>query len=333
VLDVVGETASPEVARTLTATAKAGSIAVTPDGTHVVVTASHGAVRLSLDDLQADRRFQGRTSNAVAVNDDGRVAVASDVNVSVFLPHLAQPYARVRQTTVTGGLAWNGDGVLMFYKQPGEMTLVIEHPRGQTEIRFKQPVHTYPYGGRSDITVVTNLPRGMPLSVVVRQRGGQAHRLYGITTDRNGTASIDVRVTMSSDVGVIFDGTSLFSRRSGRTSFLVMARITTRMTRAYAREGRYALYHAGRRDAVQAVHVQANNEGSCVSGTAQIRMNGHWRKYGSAGCAHLNAVSRAFLSLSSDQRVGSSFRLSAHFDGSESNNAATSRWVYLRFTA
>ena len=171
--------------------------------------------------------------------------------------------------------------------------------------------------------------------------GGARTLVRAAAVDADGNLSVTVRPRRSTTFDAVYDGDDVYrAAASPKVTVAVRVRITGTLSRFYATNGAYRLYHyssscvaQGRGCPRYTVTVAPGHAGEQVRLTLAFRSGSRWIVAGHTRLK-LNARSTARILLRYGDRtiIGQRLRLQATFRRDGANAGNTTAWSYLRVT-
>jgi DNA-binding beta-propeller fold protein YncE len=319
-------------------------MAVTPDGTGLVVAAAYARRHdvLSTTDLSVVGSYAtGHNPFAVAIRSDGLVAAgdyaASGRDIFVYRP--GQP-ARLRffafdefDTLRPAGLAFGDTSLYAVSGLQGRHPFLhVLDPRRRTGLTIAAGQRSYAYGATAVVSAhLGTTDTNRFVSIYVTPYEGTPRLLKRARVDATGTLLAHARVFKRTTFTATFAGDADSLPARATVVVGVHARVTNALRHYYARSGIYHLYHVGTDPALVAT-VAPNEAGECLYFRAQQQIGGAWRALESSSCVTLDPHSRAAAYLGPPHTAGEHVRLRAEWRTHDGSAVSFGTWQYARFT-
>lgn len=317
-----------------------GDMAITPDGTEVVVAAGwpYYQQRFATSDLSVAGQYT--TSNypdAVAINADGQVAagINGTPDVWLFQPggSTATRTYSLRGSLVPGGLAFAGSHIYAVTNTSGpydELHVVSTLPDATVKVTTDKS--TYKYAAKAHVKVrVPGAPNSSTVSVYAKLANG-AHGLVKSGHPTAGVFTAALHVGLRTTFTATYSGDDTHGPTTSKgVTVKVHGLVVDKVFGKYATSHHVALFHV-RKDPRIGAAMAPGHAGQCLYFVAQKPVGGHWRTVGKTGCVVMNSDSAAGAIFSGTHRVGERVRFRAEWHGDKVNLADDGPWLDVRFT-
>ncbi|WP_183099336.1 hypothetical protein [Nocardioides pelophilus] len=316
---------------------RSSSIAVTPDGSEILLDHESYVYRLSATDLSTIGSIQVGATD-LAVGPDGTVAFGSGDQVSFYRPGLAQ---RIRayqlgdpSAYTTGirarGLEWGADRL---YAIVDDKELYAFPVRRRTYVGLRVEERRFAYGEAVSINVILDGPTANRDVVIWSvDRRGVRRQVAELTIPRS--ADLNLRTTVvarrSGHFEVTYAGDDSWDPSWDRAQDMrVAAKVVTEM-----RSGRMAggvRLHRVDEPVIVRGKVLPNHARECLHFNIDVLAGGRWRDVDNH-CVRLDQRSKAAIGLRGARRIaGFKFRVWAYYGGDRINEADSGRYHYFKF--
>jgi hypothetical protein len=302
----------------------------------------------SASDLSLAATYPTGGSNSVAITDDGAFVAGGaryawyDPDIFVYpvgdtTPVRIWDFNSTTKVTVERGLAFSPDASRLFAVSTNDTTGKLEFrvltnptlPLVATTTSLSVSATTVRYGNSVALRAHVTGATGGAMSFYKTRYGGVRTLIKTVPVNGSGNASISQWPGAKTTYTAEFLGNDSYdsSTSSGRT-VSVRARTTVGLSRFYARQGIYKLFHLGTRPLVRGT-VAPNHAGSALKFVAQRYYAGAWRGT-VTGMFPILSNGSAYAELLRTTR--GSYRVRAIFGGDADHLGSRSGWAYLKVT-
>ncbi|WP_344731662.1 hypothetical protein [Nocardioides fonticola] len=310
------------------------ALVATPDGDQAI---SAGGYRYDLTSGSligsVDARHDG---GVVAIAPSGGRAFLGYGALRLYRPAGTKPWLTIRHRPFTvADLAISDDRIFQILKagdDPVTYRLRVIEPKLATDLTAK--VGPKRVGYRSPITVSVDLGgvgAGAPVRIFAMMDGRQV-QVGGATTDDDGHAVVDVRLTRSTELTASYAGDATHDAAVTKpVEVMVGAKLTARYRGARSTDGAYAVYRSTD-DYHLVVRATPDHTGDCLTLVTEIFASGRWTGTQYSRCIRLGRGSAIDLvGRGEPSLAGERFRQKVILKRDADNDTTPSEWNYLRF--